>query len=156
MYDGFAMNIFRSNKLSFATCLFLATAITTTRLYGAGVTLITHGYDGNVNGWITGMADAIPAFHSFPGTNYTTYKITLTTDGNNYFYQWQRASGDAPSNTDSGEIIIKLDCSQMAGGSGTYDSSTVNVAQIASFVLLQTNAIADLGGHAPAELSLHF
>jgi hypothetical protein len=120
-----------------------------------GVTIITHGYNANVNGWISGMAGRIPLYSRFPGSNFTTYTITLTTDGNNnYFYQWQRTNS-APATTDSGEIIVKLDWSQMAGGSGNYNISTIDVATIASYVLLQTNAIADLGGHALAELPIH-
>src|ERR1043166_424239 len=120
-------------------------------IFATGVTVITHGYDGNVNGWISGMAGRIPLYSRFPGTNFTIYTITLTTDGNNnYFYQWQRTNG-APSATDSGEIIVKLDWSQMAGGSGTYNISTLDVATIASYVLSQTNAIAELGSHAFAD-----
>jgi len=121
-----------------------------------GVTLITHGYNGNVNGWISGMAGAIPRSTRFVGTNYTTYTIALTTDGTNYFYQWSRTNS-SPSVADSGEIIVKLDWSQMAGSfsAGTYNLSTYVVANIASFVLLQTNAISDLGGHALAEFPLH-
>ena len=83
------------------------------------------------------MAGRIPLYSRFPGTNFTTYTITLTTDGNNnYFYQWHMTNS-APSATDSGEIIVKLDWSQMAGGSGTYDISTVDVATIASYVLFR-------------------
>jgi hypothetical protein len=125
------------------------------RCLATGVTIITHGYDGNVNGWISGMAGRIPFYSRFPGTNFTIYTVTLTTDGNNnYFYQWQ-TTNSAPSATDSGEIIVKLDWSQMAGGSGTYNISTLDVAVIASYVLLQTNAITNLNGHALAEFPIH-
>lgn len=121
----------------------------------AGVTLITHGYNSSVTGWVTGMANQLTNYPSFPGTNSVTYTVTLTTDGSNIFYQWSRPPGASPTNTDSGEIIVKLDWSQMAGGSAPYNLSTYRVAAAASYVLLQTNAVADLGGHALAELPLH-
>src|SRR5258705_11828146 len=121
-----------------------------------GVTLITHGFSGNVNGWISGMAGAVPRYARFPGTNYTTYTINLTTDGPNYFYQWS-LTNSSPSVTDSGEIIVKLDWSQMAGGggSGSYKLSTNVVGKIATFVLLQTIAITVLAGHRRSEIPLH-
>ncbi len=120
----------------------------------AGVTLITHGFNSNADGWVRTMADSIPGYDSFAGTNFTIYKITLTSDGN---YQWSRSSGGLPVLTDSGEIVVKLDWGQMAGTvfppSGGV--STFNVAQIASRALQETNAISELGGHALAELPLH-
>jgi hypothetical protein len=129
----------------------------------AGVTIITHGYSGNVTGWITGMANEITNYPNFPGTNSTTYTITLTTDGTvtadgsaQIYYQWSRVAGPMPSNTFSGEIIIKLDWSQMAGGfSAPYDISTYDVAKGASWVFMQTNSITDLGGHALVEFPIH-
>jgi hypothetical protein len=138
----------------FGALLFLC--VLAPRLAGAaGVTIITHGYNGNVTGWITGTAGAIPKYPAFPGTNYTIYTLTLTTDGNgNFFYQWSRTNG-SPATTDSGEIIVKLDWSQMAGGNGNYDIDTYTVANLASWVLRQTNSIADLGGHALVEYPLH-
>jgi hypothetical protein len=125
----------------------------------AGVTIITHGFDSDVNGWVTAMAEQITNYASFPGTNSTTYQVTLTTDGTDYFYQWERAGGEAPSNTDSGEIIVKLDWSQMAGTDDPlddpYDTSTYIVAEVASYVLLQTNIISELDGRALVEYPIH-
>src|ERR1043166_2453527 len=121
----------------------------------SGVTVITHGYSSSADDWVRAMADRIPTYYSFPGTNFTTYKVTLTTDGTYYYYEWARTNGSAPAITDSGEIIVKLDWSQMAGGSGAYDISTYDVAAVAAYVLLQTNAISELGGHTLTELPLH-
>jgi hypothetical protein len=136
-------------------CLVLAGMPVAEDARAGGVTVITHGFNSDVNGWVTGMANVIPNYLRFPGTNFTIYKVTLTTDGaGNYFYQWSRTNGAAPASIDSGEIIVKLDWSQMAGGS-TYDISTLTVASVAAQVLSLTNAISELGGHALAELPLH-
>ena len=137
------------------TCSLLL-IFTPDRCHAGGVTIVTHGYNSDANSWVTALADYIPQYYSFQGTNFTTYKITLTTDGVNYFYQWQRTNGSPPLVADSGEIIVKLDWSQMAGGTAPYDVSTYTVAQVANFVLLQTNSIADLGGHALVEYPIHF
>jgi len=99
------------------------------------------------------MADRVPIYPTFPGTNFTTYKLTFTSTGGSGFYQWSRTNGSPPSLTDSGEIIVKLDWSSLAGGFAF--TSTTNVAAAVSTVLLMTNAISELGGHALAEFPLH-
>jgi hypothetical protein len=119
----------------------------------AGVTIITHGYSGNVDGWVTGMANRIPNYPGFPGTNASVYKLTLTYNGASYFYQWSLVLGSPLTDIDSGEIIVKLDWSQLAGGSGTYDRSTYNVASVATQALEQTNTF--FGGHALTEFPIH-
>lgn len=121
---------------------------------GAGVTLITHGYNGDVNGWVTGMADEETVYPKFPGTNFTEYTIVLGINNGSYTISTSRTRGIAPLQTQSGEIIVKLDWSQLAGGVfSTY--STYAVAGVAASALLQTNLITELGGRALVELPLH-
>jgi hypothetical protein len=147
-----------------AILLFLLLALIPCSVDAAGVTIITHGYDGDVTGWIAAMADEIPPyFHShYPefSTNFAIYTITLTTDGHgNYYSQWERDSGSAPADTDTGEIIVKLDWSQMAGDPLDpliLDISTYDVAAFASDVLLQSNTISELDGHPLIEFPIHF
>jgi hypothetical protein len=157
------LSIYAAGKRLLLGALLFLTGFVSQSTKAAGVTIITHGYDGDVTGWIKAMADEIPAYfynyrYSGLSTNFTIYTLTLTTDGSNYYYQWTRDSGDSPSTTDTGEIIVKLDWSQMAGGLDPYepyDISTYTVASVASYVLLQTNTIADLNGHALVEYPIH-
>jgi hypothetical protein len=120
----------------------------------AGVTIITHGLNGNVTGWVTGMATNVPAHPGFHGTNFSCYNMTFVPAGGGGFtLSATRTAGGAPTNSQSGEVIIKLDWSGLA------DGDSYNTFQVASFVLpalLSTNFISELGGHALAEFPLHF
>jgi hypothetical protein len=119
---------------------------------GAGVTLITHGLNGDVNGWITGMANRLTNYIRFPGTNSTCYKISVSNIASTYVLTSTRVGGSAPLTSDCGEIIIKLDWSSLADGN-SYD--TYQVASAVVPALLATNFISELGGHALVELPLH-
>ncbi|HWH71590.1 MAG TPA: hypothetical protein VNT26_19615, partial [Candidatus Sulfotelmatobacter sp.] len=119
----------------------------------AGVTLITHGLNGNVDGWVTGMANRIPKYSQFPGTNSTCYKTFFYSTGGPYFLGATRVAGNPPQDSPSGEIIIKFDWSQLADGN-SYN--TYQIAQVAALALMNTNFIPELGGHALVEQPLHF
>ena len=131
--------------------------LTQPRLRAAGVTLITHGFSGNVTDWIIPMAQKIPAYYRFPGTNFSCYEIYFIQDGQgNYVPTQSRIGGVLPTNAESGEIIVKLDWSQLAGsvfGGAPY--STTDVAPAFASALLSTNFIPELGGRALVELPLH-
>jgi hypothetical protein len=117
-----------------------------------GVTLITHGLNGNADGWITGMAQRIPLYDGFRGTNYTCYEAYFYQSGANWFLTASRVAGGPPQDPESGEIIVKLDWGPLANGN-SFD--TYQIASAAVPALLSTNFIPELGGHALAEFPLH-
>src|SRR5213592_3477805 len=78
---------------------------------GAGVTIITHGFNGNITDWIIPMAQKIVQYDLFPGQDFTCYEITV---GNDYSVAQSRIGGVSPLLSDSGEIIIKLDWSALS------------------------------------------
>lgn len=120
----------------------------------AGVTIITHGLNGNVDGWVSGMATNLPNRPGFRGTNFSCYNMTFVpASGGGFNLTSTRTAGGAPTNSESGEVIIKLDWSDLA------DGDSYNTFQVAGYVLpalLSTNFISELGGRALAEFPLHF
>ena len=131
----------------------LITLLSSGAASGAGVTIITHGLNGNADGWVTGMANRIPEYSRFPGTNYTFYKLYfIPAGGGSYQLTWTRQGGSQPSLTDSGEIVVALDWGPLADGNTftTYQIATVVAAQ-----LMNASFISELGGHALSELPIH-
>ncbi|MEO6181804.1 MAG: hypothetical protein ABIP71_01600 [Verrucomicrobiota bacterium] len=120
---------------------------------GAGVTIITHGLNGDADGWVAGMANQIPSYTTFPGSSSTFYKIYfIPGGGGTYQLTWARLGGDPPSFTDSGEIIVALDWSQLADG---YSYDTYDVAAAVFAGLQSTNFISELNGRPLCELAIH-
>ena len=127
-------------------CFFLPT-----RAPAAGVTIITHGLSGDVDDWVISMANQMTTYYRFPGSSSTCYKLYFTPSGTGYTLTWSRIGGIAPATTDSGEILIKLDWSQLANDS--YSTRVIAPAVVSR--LLQSDFISEMNGHALAELPIH-
>src|ERR1051325_7811655 len=99
------------------------------------------------------MANKIPGYPSFRGTNYTCYEISVTKNGQGQFVASQIfLGGTLPTTADSGEILVKLDWSTVAGA---FQASTLDIATAVAPALQDTNFIPALGGRALAELPIH-
>jgi pimeloyl-ACP methyl ester carboxylesterase len=117
--------------------------------HGAGVTIITHGFNGSVDDWITAMAQQIPAYDLFPGSGFSIYQITVAAD---YSVSQSRVGGVSPLVSDSGEIIIQLDWSARADDPFNASQDIANAVVPA---LLSTTFIPELGGRSLAEFPIH-
>ncbi len=145
------MNRFRCTLLKLLAALLLGNLLFGAQAQAAGVTIITHGLNGDVDDWVNGMAEQIKTHYRFQGTNYSCYKVYFPSDSTSGL-SWMRVRGARPSATDSGEIVIMLDWGQLADG---YSFDTYEVAPAVVNALFQTNFISELGGHALAELPIH-
>ncbi len=122
-------------------------------LKSAGVTTVTHGLNSDTDDWVLAMTENMSRYADLPGTNATCYLIYFEIITNTAIPSWRRIGGPSALATDSGEIFIKLDWRQLSGG----NYSTADIGPVfAYFSFLQTNFIPELGGHALAELPLHF
>ncbi len=119
---------------------------------GAGVTIITHGFNANVTDWVIPMGDKIAQYRNFPGTNVASYQISVTRSGSVYNTSQAFLDGVSPLASDSGEIIIALDWSSLSSGA----VPTTAIATQAVAAILSTTLIPDLNGRSLAELPLHF
>ncbi len=141
------MNMRATRAIILWTTAMLFSAVPIAR--GAGVTIITHGFSGNVTDWIIPMAAVIPDYDLFPGTNFSCYVMSVASD---YSVSISRIGGVGPLVIDSGEIIIKLDWSQLAD---TVGNSTTDIAQSVVPSLLSTTFVSELGGRSLAEFPIH-
>lgn len=114
--------------------------------------MVTHGFNGNITDWVIPMLERVPNYPGFPGTNFSCYSITIRSSGGTIVASRALLSGSSPLATDSGEILIKLDWSSLAG---LFGASSTEVAGGAVNALLSTSLFPELGGRALAELPLH-
>lgn len=115
----------------------------------AGVTVLMHGYNGNINGWVATAAEDI-ASRAGGAEHASIYTMTVSSSGGSPAVTGFSAnSGQADFRTTrSAELIIKLDWSSVSGGA----FSTGRVAEAVSSYLLTAH------GQVPAlsQLPLHF
>ncbi len=121
--------------------------------FSGGVTVITHGFNGNVTDWVIPMANKVTAHPSFPGTNASLYRVTLTRSAGEYSFPATALTNSVnPLVANSGEIIVAWDWSSF---DGAFQSSTVEIAQQLANALLATNLIPELNGRPLAQFPLH-
>jgi hypothetical protein len=126
------------------------------RRFLAGVTLIAHGYGGNVNDWVTAMGNAIAA-QSGTLANQPRYLMSVTDPGHDGGPLSVASSrlGAAPANWGSDEIIVLLDWSDVAGSFPFgYERDTYDVGAAVATKLLSTSSIPDFT-QPLAELPIH-
>ncbi len=82
-------------------------------VHAGGVTVITHGFNGNVDDWVIPMAERMIDYPGFPGNEASCYRLVITNSNGPATAVWE--GGVKPDFSDSGEIFIKLDWSSEAG-----------------------------------------
>ena len=144
----------RTGRVSkFLTILFIGFAIPA--LNRAGVTLITHGFNADAHDWVAGMGAAIESHPGLILTNTTVYEIYFEETAGSYTPKSRKLRGSNPLEADSGEIILLLDWSQLAGTLSGVTYNTYDVAPAVASTLTSTNFIPDLGSRPLAEQPLH-
>src|SRR4051812_47451563 len=114
----------------------------------AGVTFLTHGYQGSVKGWIAKMSDDIAARAG--GASVYTMKVGENSKRQLAVLSLTRDRGSSGyRSTDAGEMIVKLDWSSVSdGGEATGDIAAV----VSKFLLAQK---ADDNAPRFIELPIH-
>ena len=123
-----------------------------------GVTLITHGFGGSVEGWVSEMADAVFARSSGDAVRYVVEVTDPGHDDGPLEVENIQHSGASltDSTTHSPHVVILLDWSDVAGSffPGSHVRSTADVAVAVSQAFLTPNFLDGLS--APlVELPLH-
>jgi len=129
----------------------LAALLSASLAHGGGVTLMTHGFNSDVEGWILPMADRFTDRDDFPGSELTCYIVDVAGTDGAYTTTVSRI-GPEPDASDSGEILVKLDWGAISDQNGT---NSTDIATVAAQVLLSTTLFPENDGRPLAELPLH-
>ncbi|MGC4033398.1 MAG: calcium-binding protein [Tepidisphaeraceae bacterium] len=119
----------------------------------AGVTLLTHGYNGDVNGWVATAAADIQARAG--GRNAASIYTMSVAENSNGRLTVTAFTADANQidyrNTTAGELIVKLDWSTVSDG----DYTTQAVAQVVSDYMLAAHGTVPAMAELPLQLIGH-
>ncbi len=120
----------------------------------AGVTIITHGFRSGTITWVDEMFWAMVQRADFPGATYTAYGISVTKNGPgtvSVALAWE--GGNGPSFSDSGELFVLLDWSDV-DSVGPEETWTTTVAEEVVPKLLSPSFVPGLG-KSLAEFPIH-
>lgn len=120
-------------------------------LQAGGVTVITHGFNGNADDWVLAMGNRMALHPDFKGVQPSIYKISVTRPSA-YVLTATAVGTPNPTGYASGEIVILWDWSTLAG---LFGPSTATIAEQLAAALLSTNLIPAMNGRPLAELPLH-
>ena len=115
----------------------LTVLLSASNVAAAGITLVTHGYQvlPEPPEWVEFMVSAIGS-ENIDGT-WTRYTLVIDDPGGGALRATAVRSDTAPTASSSGEILIELDWSQVAGGFlGIPDYSTADIAEKVTQCLL--------------------
>ena len=130
----------------------VACGLSTGLACGGGVTLITHGFNGNVTDWVIPMGEVMMEHPGFDGDDLSCYEMEVTSGGGGLQVSMTHLGGPVWNAVESGEIVVKLDWSSQAG---VFGSSASQVASVAANALRDPNLLDSVNGRALAELPLH-
>jgi sugar lactone lactonase YvrE len=129
--------------------------------HGAGVTIITHGYQftsdwvDHGHGWVNAMSDYIA---DRAGGNAAVYEMVIGMNlatGKPAVGSFTLVSGSAPTSSANSEVIIRVFWDYVGGqyGNGTYEANTPDVAQAIEPFIAQLQAGSGLS-HPLSELPI--
>ena len=91
----FAARPIHVGRILIVVAILWVSLISSPRAHGAGVTLITHGFSGNADGWVLGMAGKIRGYPRFPGTNVINYEVSVSSG---FAVTARKVAGGHPTN----------------------------------------------------------
>src|SRR5688572_1635875 len=123
----FAARPIHVGRILFVVALLWVSPVLIPQAPCAGVTIITHGFSGNADGWVLGMAGKMRGYPRFPGTNVINYEVTVSSG---FAFTARKVAGGLPSNDPTAEIVINLDWGALAGFFSQYDTYEVAAAVV--------------------------